>query len=483
MGNANDPYIKTPNMDKLASEGTKFTNAYTNCPVCVPARMSLLSGQLPLDHGTLVNQATLNNNIPTFAHSMTIGGYQTVLAGRMHIHGADQHRGHEVRLTGDNTPLYLGGPSIMPRIPKELRPTIMQKRAGIDYSGGGNCVVQGFDNAVASDAIEFLDKRNDDRPLMMTVGFFSPHPPFIADSKKFKYYYNLLEDAPMHPNFEENLHPAIKEWKRRRKIDDTITKDDWRRVRAAYYANTEFLDENIGKVIEAARRNLNDNTIFIYSSDHGDSIGINNLLWKTTFYESSVKIPLIVSGPGIKKGREVNGLVCLNDLTRTFIEYGGGPELDKPYGQSLRNVLENSEEINEDRSIISQIGTYGKNPDDIDLPSAMIRKGDYKLISYHGYDEVSLFNVTDDPLCGNDLRNQERYDNLKISLLTELNEVWDSSEALRLSNQSMVNFNIMHQWARKTKFPLINRFYNGLTNSMTPNWDMDEKNVYIEVTK
>lgn len=481
MGNAGDPFVRTPHMDALAASGTKFTNAYTNCPVCVPARMSLLSGQLPLDHGALINQATLDANIPTYAHSMNIGGYQTVLAGRMHLYGADQYRGHEVRLTGDNTPMYVGYDNLSTNLGRDLMFTILQKREGIEKSGGGYSLVQNYDDAVTRDALQFLYQRTDQRPLMMTVGFFSPHPPFIGQTERYNYYYNLIDDAPVSEDFERLMHPAIKEWKRRRRIDETITKEDWRRVRAAYYANTEMLDENIGKVMAAARETLGDDTLFIYSADHGDSIGINNLIWKTTYYECSAKIPMIVSGPGIEAGREVDGLVCLNDLTRTFIEYGGGPELPKPYGQSLKGVWEQGERIDPERTIISQIGTYGKNPKDMDLPSAMIRKGDYKLVSYHGYDEPSLFNVTEDSLCVHDLRLNEAYDDVKRELLDELNQNWDGEKALRLSNEAMDNFKIMQQWANITKFPLMERFYNGLTGTITGNWSMNAEDNRIEV--
>ncbi len=480
MGNAGDPYVRTPNLDRLAKNGTKFNNAYTNCPVCVPARMSLLSGQLPVDHGALVNQATLDPNIPTYAHSMNIGGYQTVLAGRMHLYGTDQYRGHEVRLTGDNTPMYVGYNNLLPNLGPDLMFTILQKRDGITKSGGGNSVVQEYDNAVVRDTIEFLEKREDERPLMMTIGLFSPHPPFIAETERYKYYYDLIDDAPIHSNFEESIHPAIVEWKRRRNLKD-ITKEDWRRVRSAYYANTEFLDENIGKIIEAAKKKLGDNTIFIYASDHGESMGINNLVWKTTFFECSVKVPLIFSGPGVEKGREIEGLVCLNDVTRTLIDYGTGPELPKPYGQSLRGVLEKGEEIDSNRAIVSQIGTYGKNRFDKDLPAAMIRKGDYKLISYHGYEEVSLYNLKEDFLCGDDLSNLPDHDEIKKELLDELNEVWDGEKALRLSEEAMENFYIMKEWAHKTRFPLMEKFYNGLTNEITDNWSMDSKDNYIEV--
>ena len=477
MGNAGDPYVKTPNLDNLAANGIRFANTYTNCPVCVPARMALLSGQLPIDNGVLTNQSMLDPNVPTYAHSMTVGGYQTVLAGRMHMGGFDQYVGNELRLTGDVTALERGIGPDKPQTPKELQRTFIQHTDSIIKSGGGNSMLQNFDDAVTSDVIEFLDKRDDERPLMITVGYISPHPPYIAHTDKFKYYYNLIEDAYVDENFEQGLHPAVIKWRKRRNLDEKITKEDWKRMRAAYYANVEFMDENIGKIIDTAKEKLGENTIFVYASDHGESMGINNMVWKTTFYESSVKIPMIVSGANIKGGRVVEELTCLNDLTRTFIDYGKGPELQKPYGQSLKNVLEGNGEIDEDRSIISQIGIYGRNPDNCDYPSAMIRKGDYKLISYYGFDEVSLFNLKDDPYCARDLRSDKDYDKLKNELLDELNQFWDGEKAYRRSIEVLNNYLVLVQWGKATKNPIAGKFYNGLTGSIENNWAMDAKDV------
>ena len=196
-----------------------------------------------------------------------------------------------------------------------------------------------------------------------------------------------------------------------------------------------------------------------------------------------MKIPLIFSGPGIEKGRTVQGLTCLNDVTRTLIEYGQGPELPKPYGMSLKGILENDEEIDSERSIISQIGTYGKNKDDIDLPSAMIRKGDYKLVSYHGYDRVSLYNVVEDSLCGNDIGLDSQYDGIKEELLVVLNEKWDGEKAKKLSFEALDNFYVMQKWANATKSPVVEKFYDGIKGELVSNWSMDAKDNYIEKSK
>jgi choline-sulfatase len=472
MGNMDDPWIKTPNMDALAARGTQFRNAYTNCPVCVPARMSFLSGQLPLDHRCLINENTLDPQIPTYAHSCNIAGYQTVLAGRMHLYGLDQYRGHEIRLTGDNTPMFWGYDNLEKILNKDLKFTILQKRDGLIKSGKGFSVVQQYDDDVLCDAIDFLEHRTDDRPLMMTVGFVSPHPPYIARPELFEYYYNKLEDPIQEETFEQTLHPAIADWRRRRNVSD-VSKEEWRRVRAAYYANVQDLDERVGKIMETVERTLKlDNTIVVYVSDHGDSIGINNLIWKTTFFDSSVKIPFIVAGPCIGENVIVDEPVCLNDLTRTILEYSGGPELPKPYGMSLRAVLESRGKLDPNRAIISQIGTYGKNPKDRDLPSAMIVKGRYKLISYHGYPRPSLFDLINDPSESSDLGSDCLYDVIAKDLLDELGKQWDGQQALEVCDNGFACFEIQKQWANTTKFKMVNTLYDTVHDKLSPAWDM-----------
>lgn len=479
MGNMGDPYVRTPNMDALAARGTKFANTYTNSPVCVPARMAFLSGQLPLDNGCLINENTLDPQIPTFAHSMNIAGYETVLAGRMHLYGLDQYRGNEVRLTGDNTPIFWGYNNLEKILNKELKFTILQKRDGITLSGDGYSCVQQYDKDVVHDAVTYLEQRTDDRPLMMTVGLFAPHPPYIADKELYDYYYDLLEDPEQDPLFEETLHPAIVDWRRRRHIED-IPMEEWRRVRAAYYANVEELDRRIGEVVDCVERTLGlENTIVVYVSDHGDSIGINNLIWKTTYFDSSVKVPMMFAGPGICEGVVVKEPACLLDLTRTLIEYGGGPELPKPYGMSLMPILHGQTALDPDRSIISHIGTYGKDRRDRDLPSAMIVKGSYKLISYHGYEQPSLFDIAADPKETNDLGADPAYAGVCSALLEELSQTWDGERALQVCDYGMDCFEVQREWSNKTRFKLVNKIYDTVNERFFPGWDMRDIKSYV----
>lgn len=478
MSCADDNFINTPNLDKLANNGTRFTNAYTNSPLCVPSRMSLLTGKLPLENRCLTNEGILDVSSPTYAHTINSAGYETVLSGRMHIYGCDQYRGNEKRLVGDTTSLNLGYDNISCNLGDKFRNSNLQKIECVNNSGGGNSVVQEYDNLVTKKTIEFLENRTDERPLMLTVGFYAPHPPFIADEERFRYFYNQLDDSVCDDAFEENIHPAISEWKRRRGVEN-ITKEEFKRMRAAYYANVEMLDKNIGKIIDKAIETL-DNTVFIYTSDHGDSMGINNMLWKTTFFDSSVKIPMIISGNGINNGL-VNEPVCLADITSTLIDLAGARELPETYGISLKEVLSSSKKLNKNRSIISQLGTYGKNTNDLDMPSAMIQKNGFKLISFYGYKRVLLYNTDNDINCSNDLSSKEEYKQIKLDLLEELNQHWNEEEALNISKKHLENFTYLKEWANSTKFNLIDMYYDGLNEKFKRNFRINKKSNYINV--
>lgn len=449
MGNAGDEYIRTPNMDRLFEQGVKLDQCYCNSPVCVPSRMSLLTGLLPQETRAMNNFQSLYSDTATIAHAVGIAGYETVLSGRMHFCGPDQLHGFEKRFVGDLTPNYHRSETFT-WIYEDFGESMKQKRIGIEKAGAGSTAVYDFDAQVTDEAIRYMKERTDDRPMFMTVGLYAPHPPFLADSQKFDYYYEKLPELETDPDFREHLHPAMLDWLKRRDIED-IDPLDKRRMRAAYYALVENLDEHIGQIIDGVAETLGlDNTIIVYASDHGESMGINDFYWKTTFFESSVRVPAIISWPkNYASGTCISEPTCLLDLTESFLEWTDAPKLPGTYGRSLIPVLEGQETIEEDRSIISQIGSY---PLAQDKPSAMIKKGRWKLIEFYGYDHPSLFNLVEDPMEINDLGNSETYRALRESLETELHACWDAEKAFTYCNWAFEHFKLTKKWAEHTQY-------------------------------
>lgn len=455
MANAGDPYINTPNMDRLASTGVKFQNCYCGSPLCVPSRMSLLTGKLPENCRVYNNNQTLHSDFATFAHSANIAGYETILSGRMHFYGADQYHGFEQRLVGDNTPLYHGYDIIKENF-GALWTSVLQKREGLTNAGHGDSAVFHFDNDVVDGTIEFLEKREDERPLLLTVGLFAPHPPFVGKKDRFEYYQSILPDAHVDADFKEKLHPAAAQWLIERGVYE-VTTEEWRNMRAAYYSMVEFLDENVGRVLDSVEKTLGlENTIIVYGSDHGEGLGINGIPWKGTFYDCSAKVPLIVSYPKeYKQNVVIDELTSLLDLSATFTDITGGPALPDAEGMSLIEVLKGEGHIAKDRAVISQVGTY---PGKADKPSAMIRKGNYKLISYYGFEVPQLFDLSIDPYEVNNLAELPEYESVVCELAKELGDTWNPELAYQFCVNSSKNFQILTKWSNTTNFPMPKRW-------------------------
>lgn len=449
MGCMGDPYIKTPNLDKLAQKSLVLDNCYCNAPLCVPSRSSLLAGRLPQDIRVYNNHQSLHHDIPTVAHSLNIAGYETVLSGRMHFYGPDQYHGYEKHLVGDVTPTYQGEESDG-KIWGKLDGSMRQKKTGLQRSGAGCSAAFAFDEDVRDTTVEFLESRTDERPLFLTVGLFCAHPPFICPEERFRYYYNLLPELPVIDNLE-TIHPAMRAWMENREVPD-ITREDVRRVRAAYYGMVELMDEMVGTVIDKVNQTMDmENTLIVYTADHGECIGLNNLFWKANFYDASVKVPAMIAVPNGQKGVHEKGLTCLADLTATFVDCGGGMPLPGQYGHSLIGVSKGTERVSLDRSIISQLGAYPRSGDHA---AAMIRRGNYKLISYYGYDIPQLFDLENDPEERYDLGSVAEYQDRIRELEAELYQNWDAQKAEKDCQEALENSKVLSKWAKVTKYPI-----------------------------
>lgn len=467
MGCEGDPYIKTPNLDKLASKGVRLTNCYSPSPLCVPCRTSLLTGRMPHQTKTYNNFIELSSDEPTMAHSLTIAGYETVLAGRMHFCGHDQYHGFEKHFTYDATPSF-HRESTFEGIYGDLITAVKQRKEAIVNSGSGVCGGYLFDEAVTDSTLKFLEEREDDRPLFLTVGYFAPHPPYVAPKELFDYYYENLPEIESDPEFKESLHPAMVEWARSRNVD-AIDKETKRRMRAAYYALIEFMDQQTGKILEKVEETLGlENTIIIYASDHGDNMGVNDFYFKTHFFEGSVKVPAIVSHPGeYGENVQVNELTNIMDLTHTILDIAGAKKLPAMHesAESILEVLKGNETVNPDRTIIGELGTY---PLATDKPSYMVRTGKWKLVDFYGYETPSLYNLEEDPTEIHDLGKDPQYAELIAELRAKMDPKWKPEEVVEYCQVQFEYFQMVREWADYTKFEFPDLFL--VENSFETNY-------------
>lgn len=399
-------------------------NMYCGSPLCVPSRMALLSGLLPDKTGIYTNFHSLPSEQPTFVHSLAAAGYRTVLAGRMHFNGPDQRHGFQERLVGDITPVrfdqgyspdwgVLGG-------------TSDQSRTSVEKSGAGTSSVIAFDQDVSDAAVETVSTYDEESPLFLTVGFYGPHCPFVCPRDLFDYYYERV-DIPRYPEkFKSQAHPFIQRWHANRGLEE-LPQASVRRAVAAYHGLVELTDRHVGRIVRALRANPRlENTMIVYASDHGEMAGDKGLFWKSSFYDGSARVPCIVSGPGISPGQTIAHPLSLLDLGATFIEAAGGLPLPRMDGQSLLPLLRGTRLEDSERAVFSILGDMKR-----DAPGAMIRRGPWKLVIYHGYEHPQLFHMEEDPHELNDLGIDPETIAVRKELLAALAPRWNGKAIAR----------------------------------------------------
>lgn len=386
---AGHPVVETPHLDRLASEGTVFTDSVTPCPLCVPARVSFLSGYLPSRNGAFTNSAAIPEDHATWLHGLVAAGYQTVLCGRMHFVGEDQRHGFTDRIFSDFTPQFWQSGR---KFNQDLGPyagTLDASESTLKAVGGGGLSpVLAYDKAVVERARRYLEERKDERPLCLVVGTYGPHNPYVCSRELFEKYAPLA-DLPRAFGAASATDTVLTRARRLEMSQQTV-----RSVRAAYYGMVETLDAQIGAVRDAWDRFIDRNGsrgVFVYASDHGDHIGERNVLGKQTLLEPSVRIPMMFQGGGIPAGELRRDLASLLDLGPTFCALAGAPV---PPRQDGRDLFAPGAAASE-RPVFSEfMDTLDGRP----VFCRMIRQGPWKLVTHHGADiEDQLFNLERDP--------------------------------------------------------------------------------------
>ncbi len=446
LGCYGNDIVRTPNIDKLAQDGVAFHNCYCASPLCVPSRTAFLTGQYPSDTGVWTNNCILNSEIPTFVHKLGASGYETILCGRMHFTGPDQRHGFEKRLIGDVTEQYLGGIPI--GLPESISKTSGQNRSAVEISGPGNTLIHEFDNKVTEAAIRCIQTRSNSRPLLLIVGSYAPHCPYICPKSLYEEY---MDKIPMPDNndddFYRKLHPAMKLWRKNRGIEN-LSPATIQSAQAAYYGLVTYMDSLFGTITKAIHETkYANNSVVLYTSDHGDMLGQNGLWWKSNFYDGSVKVPLIVSWPGhFKKNIKLNSIASLVDIAPTLTEIAQTDRLHSFKGKSLLPLLENGSVSDWENIAFSEY--YGRLSEPL---SRMIRKEKYKLISFAGFDHPMLFNLEKDPNEREDLACDPLYGSIRRELIELLMKNTNDTEVYDLLKTKETYWSTMKKWAKETK--------------------------------
>tara|TARA_Y100000590_G_scaffold56726_1_gene59578 strand:+ start:1388 stop:2809 length:1422 start_codon:yes stop_codon:yes gene_type:complete len=414
-------FVRTPNMQRLADEGSVFESAYCNAPICAASRASFMTGQHVYRTEVWDNEASLRTDAVTWAHRLTAVGYETCLAGKMHFVGADQFHGFDRRIV----PEIHGRGGDMARLAdwNDSAPKRHTNRNLTTEPGPNDHEHLQYDELVVDKVKTYLSEPGrKEKPWALCASIFTPHFPFIVRQKYWDMYYPDLADLPTIPEGHlDGQHPNSRRLRDFYATND-LTDEQIRRGRAGYYGLVSFADEQIGNILDALEENdLSDDTIVVYVSDHGELIGEHQMWHKCCFYEESVRIPFIVRWPGVSTpGSRYRRATSLLDLVATMVD-AAGAEADWLDGNSLIPVLSGEEEDGDGLAIAEYEGQGTCTA------SRMVRKGQYKLNIYAG-ERPELFNIQKDPKELHDLWNDPNH----AGILEELNEIatrdWNPEE-------------------------------------------------------
>ena len=425
------PRVRTPHLDRLAGEGVVFENAYCNFPLCAPARFSMLSGRLPSRIGAFDNAVELPASAPTFHHYLRLAGYRTCLAGKMHFIGPDQLHGYEERVTTDVYPAdYLWTPDW--RLDDETWLEWYHDMSRVlDAGPHRRSVNVAYDDEAEFEAVRWLHEHADgadDRPFALTVSFISPHDPYLAPPRWWDAYDGVEIDPPGVADVALDARDphGRRHWFLTGRHRAEVAESDVVRMRRAYYALTSYIDAKVGKLMETLGEiGAADDTLVVFTSDHGDSLGERGLFFKMSFFEWSVRVPLIVHAPFAFAPRRVRANASHLDLLPTLLEAAGDgalPELAAPIdGRSLAPLASGGAGGARDWPdlVCAEYTAEG-----VRAPLLMVRKGPHKLIASPG-DPPLLFDLDADPDELEDLAGNPAFAGVRAELEAVVAGTWD----------------------------------------------------------
>lgn len=416
------PLIETPNLTRLAEAGVLFENAYSNTPLCVPARASFMTGRFASRVRVWDNTVPIASDLITWPYLLRSLGYDPVLTGKMHMRGLDELHGFTRQLT-----YCISSSREVTRAVQSWRkphPAADQPFPGILRAGAGSGEPTEYDDVVEKSALAFLrDKQRREQPFALCVGYYTPHPPFLVPEPYFSRYYPDRVDLPNIPDGHlDELPEAASRLRRYFGFKGPFPEEAVLKARAAYFGLVSYLDDKIGRLLDALEETgLAENTIVIYTSDHGEMLGEHGLWSKASFYEQSSRVPMVVSWPGnLRNGVRVHEVVSLVDLTVTILDLAGvsvdGWNLD---GDSLLPLIRGDTSSWKNEAFVEYFA-HGT-----DRPQAMVRSGKWKFSYGHGAPpEMELYDLEADPGEFANLAGSPEHREVQERLLARVMEEW-----------------------------------------------------------
>jgi choline-sulfatase len=422
--------IRTPNLDRLAASGVRFSDAYTNSPICVPARASLATGRYPHEIRFWDNGIPYDGSVPSWHHRLKAAGHEVTSIGKLHFRSADDDNGFSQEVMPLHVVDGIGDPAGWLRQPLAVRKAALKLA---QQAGRGDSDYQGYDGRITDAAVDWLKARAaapPEKPWTLFVSLVCPHFPLIARPEWYDLYPEDKVPVPaLYDPAQWPDHPyvrAIRECQIYQK-GFAANPGSLQRALAAYFGLVSYVDHNVGRLVAALEASgLAGTTRVLYSSDHGDNLGTRGLWGKSTMYEEAAGVPMIIAGPGLPQGVVCREPVSLVDCFPTILSWAGVPprpeDRDLP-GLPLHEIARTAPK----RTILSEYHAAGAA-----TGVFMIRKGPFKYVYYAGM-PAQLFDLDADPQETRDLAAEPGYQGLLADCEKQLRAVVDPDAADRLA--------------------------------------------------
>lgn len=423
---AGHPVVRAPAIERLAGGGAVFTSAYSNSPLCAPARFAMVSGQRNSRIGAYDNASELPAAVPTFAHHLRALGYRTTLCGKMHFIGPDQLHGFERRVTTDIYPADFGWTPNWAD-PQGRFDRWFHNMDSVVNAGVAEATNQlDFDDEVGFQAVRELRdaaRNSDERPWLLTVSFTHPHDPYAMRQRYWDRYRSEDIDLPRVTAADVHPDPHSARLRLLSAMDAVeLTEEMVRNARHAYYAAISYVDDWLALLLETLEATgMAENTVVIFTADHGDFLGERDLWYKMSFFEPAARIPLIVFAPGADRGVAVPDPVSLYDVLPTLVDLAGGdPAGDLGHvvdGASLVPQLHGHRDP--DRTVLGEYLGEGAV-----APIFMIRRRQWKYV-WSAPDGPQLFDLHADPDERRNVAAHPGLAELAAGFRAEIDRHWD----------------------------------------------------------
>jgi arylsulfatase len=415
--------VQTPNLDKLAAEGTRFDSAFAQHPQCVPSRSSILTGRYPHANGAISNHCAMHEQEVTLPEYLRSAGWDTCATGKVHLFEQKTNASFTEQMLCEGQNSAATDPEVIyPHYKKWIKENgywdhflrSYGHHATQEYLDTFQCTVNCipaeayFDVWAADQAVTWLENRSSESPFFLFVGFPNPHNPF-EPPEPYASLYNPSE-MPLPESFHSDLsqkppHQAKYKVEGRPSNYENLDKESLQRVIAYYYASITMIDDQVGKIMNSlSQYKLMEDTLIVFVSDHGELLGHHGMLQKPKdeypmLYDVSLRVPLIIRSPSpeASRGHLVEDSIELIDIFPTIVKELGIDSPSELQGQGLNSDLY-GEPSPKRSNIFSEIGAV-----------KMLREKDWKLIHYPGQEYGELYALDQDPDEMNNLYSNPDY--------------------------------------------------------------------------